>query len=369
MLKTVYILIASTSAFLQSNLFCLADLSLVVIDLKYNYEQGVKICEMQPGSFSRFGRDESSECLKSVPDLYCEILEQYNTPCYFTHPLYQKMKESFVQYGWSSAHSITSLLSKISQKPPTNPESLFDYQCFLFSLQIEPIIENYPMIFPHILFLDRAILPYAKNKLSMNYLFDSIEETKKLRPTWGVFPKETSINLVHRITETIPGDIIVIKPLESTMGRGVIILKKEDLQQTLNYIFLSDKTVLLNDLERSYSHYAVDKSDYFIVEEFIQSDPLTLEDSNLPYDCTARIVALLSYHNQIPDIRYLKEYWYSPSKPIHHSYSLIQSHKAKGTFFSTVDPIVLQEIKKQLSPALLKAYEKMVTQTCQKLDL
>jgi hypothetical protein len=333
-----------------------------VIDIKYNQQKGVKICEMQPGSFSRFSGANSQEEPNAIPNLYCKFLDRYNTPCYFTHPLFHKMKEAFIEHNWESIHSIGTLLTKVDSKAPEDPESLFAYQAFLFSLQTENITKRYPTIFPQVLFLDRAILPYSSSKYVMNCLFDSIEETKKLRPEWRVYRKGTSPQLVNAIIQDIPGNIVVIKPLQSTMGRGVIILKKQDLQTTLDYIFLSEEDVLLNDLERSYSHYAVDKSNYFMVEEFIESDPLFLGEGQLPYDCTLRVMALLSYHQKVAEITFLNEYWYSPNKPLNDMYSLIQSHKAKGTFFAKVDPETLEKVKNQLYPALLKAYQKMLDQ-------
>ncbi|MBX9923860.1 MAG: hypothetical protein K2Y01_07090 [Rhabdochlamydiaceae bacterium] len=362
MKKNLHNAIAVIAIFLQSSLFAIADISLIVVDIKYNQQQGVKICEMQPGSFSRFSGANSPDEPNAVPLLYCNLLEQYNTPIYFTHPLYHKMKEAFIQHSWSSTHSIETLLTKVKKTKDNDPDNLFDYQCFLFSLQTEPIFNRYQELFPHILFLDRAILPFSQSKYVMNSFFDSIEETKKLRPQWGLYRKGTSAELVEAIAQDIPGNIVVIKPLQSTMGRGVIILEKQDLQKTLDYIFLSEKEVLLKDLERSYSHYAVDESDYFIVEEFIESDPLFLGKDQLPYDCTMRIIAVLSYHHHVADITLLKEYWYSPNKPIDTAYTLIQSHKAKGTYFTQVAPEVIEKVKQELFPALLKAYKKMLDQ-------
>lgn len=350
--------------FLQAinNLCALADLSFIVIDLKYNKDQGVKICEMQPGSYSRFSGADAFGAVNVVPKAYCELLAKHQVPVYFTHPLFSKTKEEFINYGWRSVHSIDNLISKISDAPIGDPDNLSNFQCFFFSLNADPIIQRYPSNFPQILFLDRAILPFSQNKYVMNCLFDSDEETKQLRPHWKCYRKGISNALVNAITNDFPGTLIVIKPLQSTMGRGVIILEKKDLKTTLDYIFNSDKETLLSDMERSYSHYAVDSSDYFIVEEFVHSDPLYLGPNNLPYDCTMRIMAVLSYHQHAANIVFLTEYWYSPNKPIDPTYTLIQSHKAKGTFFCKVDPKVTQEVKQQLRSSILKIYQKMLDQ-------
>lgn len=339
---------------LPLQLYSMADISFVVIDLKYSEEQGVKICEMQPGSFSRYsGAPIASE-------MYCEFLEQFHVPVYFTHPLFSKLKEEFVKRGWSSIHSLDNIPVTSEKKGAKDPDNLFDYSSFLFSLNTNHSKNGDPTAFPQILFLDRAILPYSESKLVMNLLFNINETTRKLRPQWKLYRKGTSESLTNAIIQDIPGDLIVIKPLESTMGRGVIIIEKSSLQSTLNYIFNSPKEVLLADMERSYSHYAVDKSDYFIVEEFIESDPLFLGPDALPYDCTIRLMAILSYHQRIPEVTFLAGYWYSPHKPLDSAYTLIQSHKAKGTFFCPITPETMQEIEKQLRPGLLTIYQKML---------
>ncbi|MBS0626973.1 MAG: hypothetical protein JSS09_02050 [Verrucomicrobia bacterium] len=340
----------------------MADISFVVIDLKYSKDLGVKICEIQPGSFSRFSGSDVLEKVNIVQNRYCDLLQQYHFSGYFTHPLYPKMKQVLIERNFSSTHSVRELAAKIPKKIDSDPDNLFDYQACLFSLERDSIIQGDPSYFSQILFLDRAILPYSQNKYTMNTLLDKVEKTKQLRPIWRVYQKGASQTLINQIINDIPGDIVVLKPIQSTMGRGVIILEKKDLPKTLEYIFCSSNEILLKDLERSYSQYAIDTSNSFIVEEFIPSDPLFLGEESLPYDCTMRIMAVLSYHQKIPKIDFLSEYWYSPNKPIDPAYTLIQSHKAKGTYFHKVDPKTLEEVQNQLSPALLEVYQYMLTE-------
>ncbi|MCF7806191.1 MAG: hypothetical protein K9M13_00815 [Simkaniaceae bacterium] len=337
-------------------LYPMADISFIVVDLKYNREQGVKICEIQPGSYSRFSGSELLEGEGAIPDRYCHFLKRYYSKGYFTHPLYKNMHNAFVAHGWSSIHLEGGIAAKIREKPIGDPDRLSDYQTCFFSLSPQPILQKEHKRFPQMLFLDRAILPYSQNKYAMNCLLDQINEAKKLRPIWKVYLKGASEALATQIAADIPGDIVVIKPIRSMMGRGVIILEKKDLLSTLKYIFCSPKQVLLDDMERSYSQYAIDRSNAFIVEEFIPSDPLLLGPELLPYDCTMRLMLILSYDQKVASITYLGSYWYSPHKPLDQSYTLIQSHKAKGTHFSKVAPEIFDEVKRQLYPALSKTY-------------
>ncbi len=347
----------------SSFVFGKADISFIVIDLKYNQSQGVKICEIQPGSFSRFSGSDHLEGLNSIEKKYLDFIDRYYLPKFFTHPIYQKIKPLLIDRGWTSLLNLQDLGKKFGEDPPADPENLFGYKACLLSLKIDPIPKGEPQRLHQILFLDRAILPFSQNKLTMNTLLHQIPEMRKLRPVWHIYKKGSSDDLLEQISRDIPGEIVVIKPIQSTMGRGVIIEEKSKLQKILHYVFYSPKEVLLADLERSYSQYAIDHSDYFIAEEFIPSAPLYLGQDSLPYDCTMRIIAILSYHKKVPKVTYLGEYWYSPHKPLDPAFTLIQSHKAKGTYYAKVDEKTLTEVKKQLTQPLMKAYLHMLHQS------
>ncbi len=345
----------------QGALYAMADLSFVVIDLKYNREQGVKICEIQPGSLSKFSGADALEEINSIPKKYCDILAQHHLrPGYFTSGLYPPVTQALTDRGWSFVSSWEDLFGKLKSEIPRDPDNLSDYQTCVFSSEPGPIIQGHPTRFPQLLFLDRAILPYCQNKYTMNRLCNHIEEMRKLRPVWRLYKKGYSSTLARRIMAEIPGNLVVIKPIASTMGRGVIILEKKDLLKTLKFIFSTPKNILIRSMERSYSHYALDRSSNFIVEEFIPSDPLYLGEERLPYDCTMRIIAVLSYEQKVAAITFLSEYWYSPRKPIDPAFTLIESHKAKGKHFCKVAPDILEEVKRQLCPALLEAYRYML---------
>ncbi len=358
--------------FLQriSALYSLADISLIVIDLKYNGKQGVKICELQPGSFSRFSGcdffgkrnnpDVPPEEINVIPKMYCDLISQYGIPLCFTKPIYQKMEQEFLERGWAMVSSPKKLQSKVIGTVG-DPDNISDYEYFFFSVKNDEISPPYRGSFSKILFLDWAVLPYGQDKSLMNQLFDASEETKILRPRWKKYLKGSSNQLVNTILNDIPSDRLVIKPLKSTMGRGVIILDRNDLKGTLKYIFDSNKEILIEDSDRSYSHYAKDGNKFFIVEEFIGSDPIFIpEGGELPYDCTMRVIAVLSYNQHLADITFLAGYWYSPRKPIGGSDSLIECHKAKGAFFSEVNAEIMEEVQNQLRPGLLALYNKML---------
>ena len=73
-------------------------------------------------------------------------------------------------------------------------------------------------------------------------------------------------------------------------------------------------------------------------------------------------MAVLSYHKKVATVSFLSEYWYSPHKSIDPSYTLIQSHKAKGTHFCKATAAVLEEVRRQLYPALLDTYQYLLDQ-------
>lgn len=347
-----------------------ADISLVVIDLKYNKKQGPKICEMQPGSFSRFSGTEAlarqarpegnEEDFHVTCQKYIDFLSAFGAEICFCDPIYENMKTTLLKGGALPILSPMFSLAHLKEKTIKASNHLKDYKYFLYSTHFEWIFKGIPTFFPSVLFLDRAILPYSFSKYIMSKVFDDDEKTRKLRPFWKLYKKSGASSLAEQICMDFPGHRVVIKPCESTMGRGVLILEKQDLAKTFDFIFNTPKEILIEHEDRSYSHYARDKSSHFLVEEFIESDPLFFGEERLPYDCTMRVIAILCYDTGDTSLKFIDSYWYSPKMPLGMGSSLNESHKAKRNFFSPVDPDTLEAIEKELSPALISIYKKMI---------
>ena len=82
--------------------------------------------------------------------------------------------------------------------------------------------------------------------------------------------------VAQEIAADIVSDYYVIKPRGGFRGSGVIIVAKEDLDETLQYI-LSDSTRLKKDRRKSHRYWIQDKFDSFIVEKYYPSDLVQVE--------------------------------------------------------------------------------------------
>jgi hypothetical protein len=156
--------------------------------------------------------------------------------------------------------------------------------------------------------------------------------------------------------------IFVIKPRGAFLGNGVIIVAKEDLNETLNYI-LNKSDALAKDTDGSYSYWQKDRFDSFLVEKYYPSDPVQVEaqDGKL-FEPTMRVAFILIYDNKIIDFRFLGGYWLLPNKAIDEPASLNEQKKAycKVPFFTKVSDTVLEEVRQQLAATLPLLYQKML---------
>lgn len=348
-----------------------ADITFLIVDLKYNGKQGVKICEIQPGSSSVFmGYDLLHDGEGLVGEKLCDSLACYQKPIWFVGNVCDtKCRNCFVRHGWSFMKNIKELMNDATYNdtasvPVLDPGNIFSYHGLLFTTRLNSL-QEFRKQYPGILILDAAVMPYKDDKYAMSQLLDSDERLKKLKPTWKLYPKEYNNNLITTILEDFSGDYLVIKPRKSTKGFGVIIVHKNELKTTLEYIFkFSPKLYLDPDL--SYQYWASDTSNNFIVEEFVQSDLVSAPQfDNRLFDGTMRVVFILTYNQGKIDLTFLESHWKLPEKSISESGTFSELHKsyAEGLHFATVDPLIMQEVEEQLCKGLPILYQQMLRKT------
>lgn len=345
------------------------DISFVIVDLKYNETDGVKICEVQPGSLSIFtGYDYLKGGQGLVADMFCDLLSQYQNQVWFLSESIcdEKFKEKFLTKGWIKEFNFKRLIAdqtfiNNSSLPVNDPSKLTDYHGILYVRpnQIKSL-EDFRNQYPGIIVLDAALFPHAADKSTMDKLFKSSPKLKKMRPISKLYPKQYSKALVDKILNDINSDIIVIKPKNSTKGYGVIIIAKEDLDSTLEYILMEKNySRLKKETDLSYKYWARDRNDSFLIEQFIESDYVTVPqfDNNL-YDGTMRAVVMLVYQQQQFNLHFLEGHWKLPLKSVSEPGTLNEKHKSFGNIphFLDVDPQVLQNVQQQLREGFEELY-------------
>ena len=351
------------------------DLSFLIADMKFNEKQGVKICEVQHGILSTFYGDRFTHGEPGVicGNFYNTLLQYHNQ--FWTIP--SSVTEFQINALLSSApewHTFSHLkhiskdplFSKQASLPVFDPYNIHSYHGCLFVRpsdfkNVDAFLEKHPGI----IVMDRATFPYWVDKYKMTELFAKNETLASFKPKWGLYSKQYTPHLANQIVKDIGGDIFVIKPRGTFLGNGVIIVKKENLDTTLKYILLKNK-ILKNDPDRAYHYWDKDPFDSFIIEEFIESDPIVVKHlENKLYQPSLRVAFLLVYHQQEIYVHYLGAYWNIPPFPLSAPTTMTNKHKTHGKppNFSAVAPETLEKAKKQLDIALPLLYEQMLEAT------
>jgi len=252
-----------------------------------------------------------------------------------------------------------------------------DTKNFNFS---EPKIEDYKVIIsarryrwlrrkykclrkrPGVLFLHDIANDYVDDKYKTNSLFEG-EYLKKFKPEWKVYDARYSKKMIKQIKSDFISDTLVIKPLSSFGGRGVIIVKKDDLDETLKLIF-SQKSKIGDMKDKAFRYWKKRKPKKFLIESFEESKHVFLDRK--AFDGTMRVVCVLCCNKGKINLSFLGSYWKLPGKAISDAGSLMEKYKSKSNSrdyrttalkVSLVDAEHVQEILAKILP---KLYIKMI---------
>lgn len=282
----------------------------------------------------------------------------------FADPAFQ---EKFIEDPhWTCFESLKKLEDKKqfllnAVPPPHDFSSLKDYRGFVFlSPQFNFNRETFRNMYPGVVLIDNAFENCAGNKHNMSKLLVGDPYTEQHKPIWGHYHKDEE-NLAERILEEISSDLLVIKPLKEFLGKGVIILRREELKDTLEYIF--DKKMKKHQVtDRAYEFWRKGKESEFIVEEFIDSEPIFVPHLGKTYCPTMRLVFLLFYDQGEIRIDGLGGYYSLPSVSLEEGGSLNEVCKSacKEPYYGKVEPGLLKEAEAQMKQLLSIIYLKQL---------
>jgi hypothetical protein len=358
--------------FLQGDSYYTVDMSFMIVDLKYNASDGIKICEVQHGILSAFKGDVFAHEGETVIAAHLiEALSQYTSHGWFlqSYVTDSNVKGALLQSGqWRGFKSLRDIYSDPSfilnsQYYPDDPHNIFDYHGVLWARpsllgDLTKLSESNPGI----IVMDRATYPYWIDKFAMSALFDLDPELQRFKPRWAAFPKIYSKNLASEIIKSIPSELLVIKPTGAFLGKGVIIVEKENLDSTLSYILNKSKE-LKHDPDPAYSYWYSNQSSVLLVEEFFPSDPIAAPHlDNRIYQPTMRAAYLLVYHQKTIETHFLGVYWTLPKKSLEELGSLNERHKAfcHVPHYMPVDNELEETIRKELGPPMSILYQQML---------
>lgn len=346
------------------------DVSFLIVDTKWHETRGAQVCEIQHGVLSAFrGYRMLYGEKEQMAEKVLKVLNGYYTTSWVCKQAFSDpgLKEKFASDPhWSCFKTLAKLgdekkflLSALS--PPKNFSSLKDYRGFVF---LSPLFnmdrEAFRGMYPGVVLIDNAFHGCAGNKHAMSKLLLGDPYTEAHKPLWKHYHKDEE-NLAEKILEDFPSNLLVIKPLKEFCGKGVIILKREDLKQTLESMFQT-KDKWEKNQDPAHKYWRKRKASEFIVEEFIESTPIFVPHLEKTYIPTMRLVFLLFYDKGEIRIDCMGGYYNLPSTSVEEGGTLNETCKSasKLPYFEKVEPGLLKEAEAQIKEVLHRIYKKQL---------
>lgn len=347
------------------------DVCFLVADLKYNAQQGVKICEVQQASLSLFNGDAVRNAEEeSIHQELARILLLYNNNGWIVaNGMADKnIVSTLASSSWHSLQDMIALCSDFNfmncaKQSVTDMYDLSSYQGFLYAKGSDLcVIDDFAQRFPGVIVIDKSSFPFWIDKYQMTQLFAEDELLAALKPKWGNYSKVYTQELAAQIAHDLQGDTFVIKPRGEFMGKGVIIVQRQDLDEVLYYI-ITKNGPLAESKDPAYTVWQKDSFDSFIVEEFVTSDPIAIAHlENKTYQPTMRVAFVLVYNNHHHDVHFLGGYWKTPVVSLDEEGDFMQKNKdiCKQPYYCVVDPHIMQLVQDELSVGLPLLHAKML---------
>lgn len=347
------------------------DVSFFAADLKYSESSGVKICEIQHGilSFFRGERFSYGGNGTTAPN-FINVISQMPGPLWLNRNVIadEGIRKALLKYNFRQVSAVSQLLTDPvfclnAALPLADPSDISSYHGMVYLRQCDfKDPDTFRSNYPGIIFMDAAGHDYWIDKYKMTLLFAKDPVLAQFKPRWNLYPKKYTPDLAAEIINDLKCERFVIKPRSAFRGRGVMIVDKEDLDETLHHIF--NKTVQLRlDKDISTRYWFTDKSETFLVEEFAAADPVAIAhlDDRL-YEPTVRISFFLIYNKNSISVNYGGAYYRFPNKSLDEPGTLNEKYKdiIELPYFDKVAPEIYEKIKEELNVALPLLYKQML---------
>jgi len=211
--------------------------------------------------------------------------------------------------------------------------------------------------YPDFIIINSRSVDYCANKQKASQLFE-MTNLNQYKPTWKAYPATYRPTLAHEIIQDLECDAFVIKPLSSSKGKGVIIVNKQNLDQTLKKIF-TNKHALKNEKDVAFNYWASYKRNTFLVECFEKSKPICIDEK--AYDATMRAIIILTHNKRKISLKTIGFYWKLPLKSLGQEGTLLEKHKSNihkervsSAKVSKKDRKKIIKIFKKIMPTLYK---------------
>lgn len=365
------------------------DISFCIADLKFD-GNNLKICEFGEGCHSKFRGFNKLYGMGKAWELFWIYLSQFNLPIWYVGAPGNKIfkdeisYDTFTKCGGRFIESFSSLkknkffLNMVGRGNIENRYSISSYKSIICVKNFNDASKEFRDKFQNVLIWDLGASYYVNSKHRTTQLFED-DELSKYRPkSWLIQRGPDSSysrtyiqnasdyysmyvkNVADQIVNDKKINYYVVKPVNGSMGQGILFIQAKDLLKTLMYVLKKGKNNKNKDKDLSY--WAKNKSSYCLVEEFVPSK--TVIADGIPYDPTMRVIFVLCYDNNVPRIDILGAYWKTPPLALNEVGKFIEKHKshaAKQKYSALpVDPEDYKKVTEIMQQFMPKIYAKML---------
>jgi hypothetical protein len=348
------------------------DISFCIADLKFDGTT-IQICEFGEGLESRFKGYDAITYTGAMWDALWHALGSYKTPIWvIENSFWQQHSNEYAKktltenYG-SVVRAFGQVLYKMRVRNPSPTHGIAKPAGIVIihsSKSTTGLIEHTAQQHPEFLFLGRATTKFVRDKQETNALFNT-PFLQEFKPQNLLIKKEYHHELANNILQIIPSDYVVIKPVNSSLGNGIIIIHRNQLNETLKLILPNQNTVPTSPKNSSYAYWARDNNSHFIIEAFAQSKTLVVDGAT--YDPTMRAAFVISNLHGHMQITHLGSYWKLPAQPLDAVGDFTEQHKSATTSHPgssiPVDTNDYATVCRRLNNLLPVLYAKMLAST------
>lgn len=360
-----------------------ADISFMIIDIKYTDDHQVKILEYGDGDISGFKVLDHTLGIGRVWEDFWYYLKQFKLPMWYAGYYYGRLPyigarvlQTLGGYLAPSLNQIKgNIFFKALARKRTNsdtPQKIYSYKGIIVTRERDTqAVEKFRKQYPQFLVVNTAAKNFVTNKKATDDLFDE-PNLANYRPKRVIYPKIYTPTLADNIISQIGSKHYVIKPINSGKGNGILMVKSKDLDATLKLILEDYKPEKISETY-SYnpynplttSYWKHDRNPHFLVEEYVSSKPITVNSK--PYDATMRIIFTQHYHEGKIYTKFINAYWKRPVKSLIEKGTFREKHISKHapnhyeSLGLQVNINDLTEIYTILKPVLPHVYWKMLT--------
>ena len=359
-----------------------ADISYVCADIKSDGEK-LTFCECGDGIYMSFRAADvelnghKQNVVSPYWGIFWHYLKRFNLPIWHvgaTGPAHAMAMHELEKVGGMHFQNLQELakdplFKRISQQPFNKTNAIKSHKgIIVYRAKTEQTRDckafiDFQKNHPQFLFVNALARDHIKRKDHTYSLFHKAHLDQHI-PRHKVYSTSYNQTLAQQICNDIDSELLIIKPVFSSLSNGVNAIDRGNLDNLLKLI-LRDKNDIELNAHRCFGHWRRSHAGSFIASEYVPSK--TIYKDKKPYDPTMRVVFMLHHDNNVITTTLIAGFWKIPVKSLtdnvsHTDQRITIAHA--GAYYSGImmDNQDWYNIKNILHAILPQLYETMLTQ-------